>query len=275
MKKMSAGVIKNGLQKISLEKKIAYQYVLTTFLLERMVARLTRDSFLYERLVFKGGYVGLRIFNSPRFTIDLDALINGAQGDKVEAAAIKALENDIEDGVWFKYEKRSDLQTLGEYGGVRLYIRAGVGKLPLKLEKAQLIHLDLGIGDAVTPSPVMSDLLELLGGESISWNVYNIETATAEKLHTLIMRGTNNSRSKDVFDLYHFLPQCNVEILKKALRATFKSRGDRLPDSIHEVISKIDKDLLKKGWKNATTTLPKQIDFEEVFAQIENYCKGI
>ena len=63
--------------------------------------------------------------------------------------------------------------------------------------------------------------------------LYTIESSSSEKLHALIIR-PDNSRSKDVFDLYHFLPKCNNDILKQALLATFKVRGDKLPENLSE-----------------------------------------
>ncbi|NRA47414.1 MAG: nucleotidyl transferase AbiEii/AbiGii toxin family protein [Oligoflexales bacterium] len=61
----------------------------------------------------------------------------------------------------------------------------------------------------------------MLGSSSVSWLVYPIETIVAEKLHCLIMRGSSNSRSKDIFDLFFYLDKCDSKILEKALHATF------------------------------------------------------
>ena len=63
------------LSKISRTTGINYQSISTTFLLERLLARLVADKKLAKSLVFKGGYVGLRVYNSNRYTIDLDALL--------------------------------------------------------------------------------------------------------------------------------------------------------------------------------------------------------
>lgn len=37
----------------------------TVFLIERLVARLIASKKLADRLVFKGGFVGLKVYNSP------------------------------------------------------------------------------------------------------------------------------------------------------------------------------------------------------------------
>jgi hypothetical protein len=72
-KKDLARSINAKLINISREKQIAFQNIQISFLLERMVARLTNSKVLKDKLVFKGGYVAFRIFDSPRYTIDLDA----------------------------------------------------------------------------------------------------------------------------------------------------------------------------------------------------------
>ncbi|MGA1871003.1 MAG: nucleotidyl transferase AbiEii/AbiGii toxin family protein [bacterium] len=182
------------------------------------------------------------------------------------------------DAVWFIYKKEVDLVTLGEYGGIRLYFRAGIGDPPKDIKRAQSIHLDLAVGDPVIPSPVKTHTHSILGDDSLSWCVYTIESSVAEKLHTLIVRHSDNSRSKDVFDLYYLMPimpKCNHEILKQALSATFKSRGDPLPSDIPQVLNKIDKDLLQRGWKSAIAGLRERLDFDTIFEHVIKQCKNI
>jgi hypothetical protein len=58
----------------------------TVFLIERLVARLIADKKLSQNLVFKGGFVGLRVYDSPRYTIDLDALLIGENFFLVESS---------------------------------------------------------------------------------------------------------------------------------------------------------------------------------------------
>lgn len=65
-------------QKLTLfSKKLGAKYkdVETVFMIERLVARLIADKHLSSHLVFKGGFVGLKIYESPRYTVDLDALL--------------------------------------------------------------------------------------------------------------------------------------------------------------------------------------------------------
>src|SRR5207253_1224619 len=135
-------------------------------------------------------------------TIDLDALLVKADATTTLKQTINAIETDIEDGAWFAFESQVDLKTQGEYGGIRQIFRAGIGEIPKDIKRSQVIHFDLGVGDPVTPAPLTTSTLELIGEGEISWQVYPIETIVAEKLQTLIERGGDNSRAKDVFDLH-------------------------------------------------------------------------
>jgi hypothetical protein len=179
--------------------------------------------------------------------------------------AMSLLENDM---AWFEFESEFDLTTQNEYGGTRLQYRAGIGQKLRDMKRAQIIKIDIGVGDPVTPAPIAQTMQEKLGNGSISWQVYPMETIIAEKLHCLISRGSENSRSKDVFDLAFYLPQCNKRILKEALQNTFSYRGDSLPSNIPESIKSIDKIILEKGWRSATALLPMKANFQDSLNQI-------
>jgi predicted nucleotidyltransferase component of viral defense system len=256
------------LSKISRTKGINYQNISTTFLLERLLARLVADRSLAKSLVFKGGYVGLRVYNSNRYTIDLDALLVKADITATLKKSAKAIEKDIHDGAWFILESQINLKTQGEYGGVRQVYRAGIGDIPNDIKRAQIINFDLGIGDPVTPGPVIVKTDELIGDVELSWQVYPIETIIAEKLQTLIMRGNDNSRAKDVFDLHHYLPGADRKILLKAVESCFEFRETPLPQNIHHVLSSMDRTMLERGWKTATASLKNPPTFNDAFESI-------
>jgi predicted nucleotidyltransferase component of viral defense system len=243
----------------------------TDFLIERIVFRLVGSPSLKNHLIFKGGYVGLRCYQSPRYTIDLDAIAHRKDIGTVIEEAKQAISCDLNDSVWFELEREVDLKTQNEYGGICLKYRAGIGDKPENIKKAQTVKVDIGIGDPVTPGPLTTIIDEKLGEKSITWQVYNIETIIAEKLHCLISRSSDNSRSKDIFDLAFYLPQCEKGILKAAIKETFRYRGDLVPSSISLTISKVNKEILKRGWKAATGLLKSPPDFEQCFEIIENW----
>ena len=74
--------------------------------------------------------------------------------------------------------------------------------------------------------------------------------------------GAQNSRSKDLFDLYHLLQRVNPVLLKRAISETFGFRGDKVPDSFYDYFSNLDFRLLKQGWTSAVSSLDSPPSFE-------------
>ena len=257
--------IRQKLSNLSQKQGVSYQYIATSFLLERLVARIVSDSKLYKSLIFKGGYVALRIYQSKRYTIDLDALLSKPHLRETLKQVKEAAEKDIGDAVWFRFEKDIDLKTQGEYGGIRQVFRAGIGEIPKDIKRSQIIHFDLGMGDPIIPQPVTVNMSELIGGKELSWVVYTIETMISEKIHALVDRGEGSSRSKDIFDLVYFLPKANIYLLKKALKACFNYRGTKLPENLADFISHIDTTLLKRGWLSVVSGMKQAPVFEDSF----------
>lgn len=243
-----------------------FEHVATEFLIERLVRRLVADKKLASLLVFKGGFVGLRVYNSTRYTVDLDALLRKSNLEATLTLTREAAEVDLDDGVWFRFDNQIDLEAQGEYGGIRQTFRAGFGEVPKKLLKAQTINFDLGIGDPV--SPVSSKMMTLLSNEELSWSVYPIETIIAEKLHALVARGELNSRSKDVFDLVAFLPKAKTEALRESLAKCFKYRETELPERLSDVVKEMDTKTLERGWVSAVASIQGAPKFRDTFAEL-------
>lgn len=267
-KESKARSISDRLSSLSKKMKVAFPTLLTQFLIERLASRLLTDRELSANLIFKGGYVGLRVYKSPRYTIDLDALLRKGDLVKMVPQIQVCVEKDMDDGVWFRMDKTAQLETQGDYGGQRIAFRCGTGEILKDIKRAKLINLDIGKGDPVTPGAVEASTPYLLGNGELSWLVYPIETTVAEKLHALVVRGSENSRAKDIFDLNLFLPKCNTELLKQALKATFKYRQSELPVNLAGYIEKIDLKLLRMGWKSAVGEIDEVGEIEVVFSEL-------
>ena len=266
--------ITDRLKRIARERQAPYGEILTQFLIERAVARLIIEPGIHDHLVFKGGFVGLRVYGSPRFTTDLDAITYRKDRAEVIKLIKAALASQLGDHVWFAYQHEIDLVTQGEYGGIRLEYRFGLGDVPSELRRAQIFNIDIGTGDPVTPEPRKELTRPTLGDEKISWLVYPMETIIAEKLHPLVRLGADNSRSKDIFDLAHHLPKASVELVKKAIQATFDYRGDAVPDNIGDFLAAIDRKNLRRGWKAATGTMQSPPDFDLAFDAVVEWFRG-
>lgn len=239
------------------------------FLIERLVARLVADKKLSQNLVFKGGFVGLKVYGSPRYTIDLDALLVKSNIDSTLELVKQRAEMDSDDGTWFRFESQTNLTTQGEYGGIRQVYRVGIGEILPDIKRAQSIFFDLGIGDPITPGPQKADTPSLFPqNEDISWSVYPIETICAEKLHALLTHGDANSRSKDVHDLSIFLPKADAETLGTAIKRCFQFRETELPQKLSAEIKKINTLRLEQGWANSVSTVVNAPDFKASFETV-------
>jgi predicted nucleotidyltransferase component of viral defense system len=267
--------IRQKLTTMSKKLEAKYRDVETVFLIERLVARLIADKKLADRLVFKGGFVGLKVYESPRYTVDLDALLVKSNIDQTLEQVKKQAEHDLDDGVWFRFETQVDLATQGEYGGIRHVYRAGIGEVLKNIKKAQIINFDLGIGDPITPGPQKVEVNTLIGQESMSWSVYPIETICAEKLHALISHGDQNSRSKDVHDLAVFLPKADPKTLKKAIKNCFEFRETEIPQHFLNEVKKLNTSRLQKGWLSAVASVPSAGSFEQAFNKMLKAIKEI
>jgi len=274
--KAKGSSVRQKLINLSVELGIPFQNLETAFILERLVARLTADEKLSKHLVFKGGFVGLKVYNSARYTVDVDALVVQASVDSTLEHARACAEKDLDDGVWFRFEDQVNLATQGEYGGIRQTYRAGIGEVLTNLQRAQAVHFDVGVGDPVTPEPSLTQTASLIIQESsLSWVVYPVETIIAEKMHALIAHGNLNSRSKDVYDLGILLPKARADVLALALRRCFEFRETQLPDSFTTVLRSMDTKSLERGWTSATASVRDKPKFQDTFDTIVIMINGI
>lgn len=107
---------------------------------------------------------------------------------------------------------------------MRVEFVAGLGKARIA------IQIDVGFGDAVTPSPMPVSFPAILD-HTRPVRTYPRETVIAEKLDAMVTLGITNSRLKDFFDLHvgdtHFT--FDGEVLADTIGATFERRGTGLP----------------------------------------------
>lgn len=275
-KKSQSDSIRQKLLNYSIKKNISFSSAETTFLIERLVARLMQDKDLASRLIFKGGFVGLKVHQSARYTVDLDAILNSGEISKILEKIKELVEVDLGDSVWFRFDSEVDLKTQGEYGGIRHVYRVGIGEIFKNLKKAQTVHFDLGIGDPVFPAPKRLLMESILNGvEDVSWSVYPVETIVAEKLHALIDFGEINSRSKDVYDLSLLLPKVNASDLIQAVEKSFTHRGTDIPKSFADNLTNLNPKRLRSGWSNAMSSIKSPPEFEDCFRLIIEELKKV
>jgi predicted nucleotidyltransferase component of viral defense system len=235
--------------------------------LERAIARLERHKELAEHLVFKGGFVMLKIYDSERFTRDGDALAVGIDKEELKTLISQALEEDLDDGMWFGDVHVDDLEEQGQYGSYRFDFAFQIGEPDLKkVHKLSRIHIDVGFSDKLPARPADSTMPSLLEYESpVSWKVYPIEYIFAEKLETLYDRGSASSRAKDIYDLVYLIPLCkDEEKLIEAIRQTFRNRSTELPPSLVKRAQEFDRVMLIAAWPGVQV-MDEKVEFDETW----------
>jgi predicted nucleotidyltransferase component of viral defense system len=209
-----------------------YNVLLVRFTLERLLYRLSQSGYR-EQFILKGAM--LFVLWEPtlhRVTRDLDLLGLGHPAPERLTKIFKELcRLEVEaDGVDF--DPRSviceDIRAQDEYAGIRVKLRATIGKAVVPLQ------VDVGFGDALPVAPEEITFPVMLGMAAPKLRAYSRETVVAEKLEAIVKLGMLNSRFKDYFDL-HYLAQkfpFQGDLLAKSIAATFARRGTALPTGL-------------------------------------------
>ena len=218
--------IRNKLLNIAKKNDVFFQTILTRYFQERLLFRISKTRFR-NNFYLKGGalmYAYERFAARP--TLDIDFLGNNISN---EAETILAAFREIcsvvydEDAIAYDIDHMTahNITEFKEYHGIRLSI-------PVKMDTiSQVMTMDIGFGDVITPKPIDLDypvLLEHLPSASIL--AYPLETVIAEKMHAVIDLAGLNSRMKDYYDLYHLLSSKRYDsaIMQKAIIRTFENR---------------------------------------------------
>ena len=220
--------------------------------LERAIARLERHPKLQEHLIFKGGFVLLKVLDTARFTRDVDALAIGVSRERIAEMVDYALKLDLNDGFWFGDTKIKDLKDQGPYGGYRFDCAFQIGNPPKeedKIKKLSRIHIDIGFGDAIQELPKKQSMKSVLTeNKPVSWYIYPMEYIFAEKLEALFSRGSASSRAKDIYDMPLVFPLCEINTLLAAINKTFQIRETPVPSAFFDVAKNFDVTLMKNSW---------------------------
>jgi hypothetical protein len=171
--------------------------LLQLYILESFLARLAESRFA-DQLVLKGGVL-LAAFGERRPTRDVDlqaeALDNDA--DNVRTVICEVANLRLDDGVAFDADGATAAVIRDEdaCSGVRVTMNA-------ELATARPhFHVDVNVGDPITPAPQELHLPRLLGGEVVLRG-YPLVMVHAEKIVTAVARGTVNTRWRDFADVY-------------------------------------------------------------------------
>ncbi len=260
------------IKKLSLNSDLSVNQLRIIVALESLVARLERHKNLKDKLIFKGGFVLLKSYQSFRFTKDVDASASNILKEDLIKSVSEAILFDIEDGLYFAPFNIKTIAEQGEYGGYRFVIPFQIGALPedaRKVKKLSCVHVDVAIVDSFSIKSMRVELDRLLSSDvSLFWNVYPLESIFAEKLQTLVERESLNSRAKDLYDLAAIYPQIKDKSkLVDVIKSTFKDRNTEIPQSFSKFLSNLDTSVLKIAWESVNLQ-SIEMQFEECLKKL-------
>jgi predicted nucleotidyltransferase component of viral defense system len=155
---------------------------------------------------------------------------------------------EVPDSVEFRISKISDIMEGHDYPGIRFMLEATLDRM------RQAIKIDISTGDVITPTAVEFSYKLMFEERSISLWTYNIETLLAEKLETIMARGTANTRMRDFYDIHIISKQEDVDadILKSAFQATSKKRETlEMITQFSAILESVDQNpAMQKDWEN-------------------------
>ena len=226
------------------------QSLIRNYIMERFLERIALSKYR-NNFILKGGMLVAAVVGlNTRATMDIDTTVKAINLSKENA--IKIIEEiiavDIPDGVSFKITKVMDIMEGHDYSGIRFLLEATQDKL------RQAIKIDISTGDIITPGAVEYSYDLMFEDRAISLWTYNLETLLAEKIETIMARGTANTRMRDYYDIYVISNHetLNDAVLKNAFFATSKKRNTAMQISnLRGIISDVESDeQMRKQWNS-------------------------
>ena len=245
---MSFKAIINNIAK---NNKVSAQSVLQTYMLERLLERISVSKYK-NNFILKGGMlISAMLGIDSRTTMDMDTTIKGFSLTKENVYKImnEIINIKLDDNVTFKINNITLIREDDDYGGYRITFEANYDdNMPV------IMKIDITTGDKITYKEIKYNFSLMLENRKIEIWSYNVETIIAEKFEAIIKRGVLGTRIRDYYDIYMLLntqsKNINMKNLKDAIISTAKHRGTSniLKDWKDIVDILKDDETMKKQW---------------------------
>lgn len=200
------------------------QVIIRNYVMERFLERISLSRYK-NNFILKGGMlISAMVGIDNRSTMDIDTTIRNIPLtiDQAEYIINEIINVPLEDGITFILQNMSEIMSEDEYTGVRVHMEAMLEsmKTPLKI--------DISTGDVITPSEITYKYKLMFENREIAILAYNMETVLAEKLQTVLSRGTANTRLRDFYDIYILqekISSVDTDKFIAAFRATCQRRN--------------------------------------------------
>ena len=273
---MNSMQLKDKLKNISKDKNVDFNILLRLYMYDRFIERLSISNYK-DNFILKGGFYLTTLFGiENRTTMDIDTAFRNAMFN--EETIIKMIRDiisiKINDNVNFNFLGITSIRDEDEYGGFRVSIQVELENIK------KLFHIDIAIGDPITPKEIRYKYKPILGENHIDLWAYNIETVLAEKIETILSRAELNGRMRDFYDVYLIYTKdfknINIDNFRKAIDKTFFKR-EYVGNPFATINLLRDSSLIRFRWKiyQRKYDYAKDIDFDDILNCIEYYIKII
>lgn len=189
--------LKAKINNIAKSENISPQAVMQTYMLERLLERISISQYK-NNFILKGGMLISSIIGiDSRTTMDMDTTIKGFTLEKENLTQIlnEIIKIDVDDNIKFELLNIENIREDDDYGGFRVHINAVFDNMPTDLK------IDVTTGDRITYREINYSYNLLLEDRAINIWSYNIETIIAEKYESIIKRSIFNTRIRDFYDV--------------------------------------------------------------------------
>ena len=276
--KRNAMSLKAIINNIAKENKVSAQSVLQTYMLERLLERISISKYK-DNFILKGGMlISAMLGIDSRTTMDMDTTIKGLKLTEENISnIIKEICNiKIDDGVTFEVQKIELIRKDDDYGGYRITFKANyMESMPV------IMKIDITTGDKITYKEIKYSFDLMLEDRKIQIWSYNLETVIAEKFESIIKRGILGTRIRDYYDVYMLLntqtKNINFNTLKDAIYSTAEYRNTiNIIKDWSKIIEQLDNsDIMKKQWERykKDNFYAKEIKYEDLIESLKQVGK--
>ena len=263
---MSFKAIINNMAK---ENNVAAQSVLQTYMLERLLERISISKYK-DNFILKGGMlISAMLGIDSRTTMDMDTTIKGfpLTKDNITNIMDEICNIEIDDNVKLKINKVELIREDDDYGGYRITFEAKYNnEMPVIMK----------IGDKITYKEIEYSFTLMLEDRKIQIWSYNVETIIAEKFEAIVKRGVLSTRIRDYYDVYMLINTQNKIIDKKTLKdaiiLTAQHRGtSEIIKDWKKIVEKITNDSkMRQQWKRyqKDNFYAEEIEYKELINAI-------
>ena len=276
--KRNAMSLKAIINNIAKENKVSAQSVLQTYMLERLLERISISKYK-DNFILRGGMlISAMLGIDSRTTMDMDTTIKGF---KLTEENITNIINEIcnikiDDGVTFEVQKIELIREDDDYGGYRITFKANyMESMPV------IMKIDITTGDKITYKEIKYSFDLMLEDRKIQIWSYNLETVIAEKFESIIKRGILGTRIRDFYDIYMLLKtqtnNINFNILKDAVYYTAEHRNttDIIKDCPKIIEQLNNSNIMKRQWERykKNNFYAEEIKYEDLIESLKQVGK--